>query len=77
MGRVTAMGCALTGVVGAFLVGQDPLAATVAAHACFGRAGEIAAERAEGPGSFGPALMDALHAMTPDRLDAEARIEAV
>ena len=40
MGRVTAMGCALTGVVGAFLVRQDPFAATVAAHACFGRAGD-------------------------------------
>lgn len=77
MGRVTAMGCALTGVVGAFLVRQDPFAATVAAHACFGRAGEIAAHRADGPGSFGPALMDALSAMTPERLDAEARIEAV
>ncbi|WP_420565887.1 hydroxyethylthiazole kinase [Thalassobaculum sp.] len=77
MGRVTAMGCALTGVVGAFLVGQDPFAATVAAHACFGRAGEIAADRADGPGSFGPALMDALSEMTPEQLDAEARIEAV
>lgn len=77
MGRVTAMGCALTGVVGAFLVGQDPFPATVAAHSCFGRAGAIAAAAAEGPGSFGPALMDALYALTPDQFDAEAGIEAL
>lgn len=77
MGRVTAMGCALTGVVGAFLVGQKPFEATVAAHACFGLAGAIAAARAGGPGSFGPALLDTLHAMTPEQLDAEAGIAAV
>lgn len=77
MGRVTAMGCALTGIVGAFLVGQEPFEATVAAHACFARAGEISAGQAAGPGSFGPALMDALHLLTPERLDAEAKIETV
>lgn len=74
MPRITALGCSLTGVVGAFLVGQPALQATVAALAYYGLAGEIAAETAAGPGSFAVAFLDALHRITPDRLSAGARI---
>ena len=76
MGRVTAMGCSLNGVIAAFCVGQPPLDATTAALAAYGLAGEIAGERATGPGSFQPAFLDALHALSPEALDAGARIEA-
>ncbi|MFG6139337.1 hydroxyethylthiazole kinase [Halomonas sp. B23F22_10] len=69
MPRVTTMGCALTGVVGAFLAGaEDPFAATVAALAAYAAAGESAAESAAGPGSFAVAFLDALYALDPDTL---------
>ena len=74
MPRITALGCSLTGVVGAFIVGQPAAEATVAALAFFGLAGEIAASTAAGPGSFQVAFLDALWQMTPEMLTARARI---
>jgi hydroxyethylthiazole kinase len=65
MARVTALGCALTGIVGAFLaVTPDAFAATGAAVAVYGVAGEMAAEQATRPGSFRVAFLDALDAVT-------------
>ncbi|WP_339948924.1 hydroxyethylthiazole kinase [uncultured Albimonas sp.] len=76
MPKVTALGCSLTGVVAAFVAtGEDPLAATAAALAFYGLAGERAATGAAGPGSFAVAFIDALHALSPADLDAGARIE--
>ena len=67
MARVTAIGCALSGVVGAFAgVEGDAFAATAAALAIYGVAGEIAADRAQGPGSFRVAFLDALDAVGAD-----------
>ncbi len=78
MPRVTATGCALTGLVGAFLaVERDAMAATIAALATMAAAGERAARGAEGPGSFAVRLMDALAAVDADALEADARLEAV
>ncbi|MEQ5870747.1 hydroxyethylthiazole kinase [Sagittula sp. NFXS13] len=74
MTRVTALGCALTGVVGAFITSGSIFDSTVAALAYYGLAGEIAAKTAHGPGSFQPAFLDALYAMTGPDLDAAARI---
>jgi len=74
MPRVTALGCALTGIVGAFCVGQEPFAATVAALAFYGLAGEEAGAVAAGPGSFQVAFLDALAALTPEALTSRARI---
>lgn len=74
MPRVTVMGCSLTGVVAAFAVGQPLLDATVGALAAFGHAGAVAAERSQGPGSFVPAFIDALAWLTPESLDAAARV---
>ncbi|MEN9409640.1 MAG: hypothetical protein RL216_1614 [Pseudomonadota bacterium] len=76
MPRVTALGCSLTGVVGAFLVGQPTLEATVAALAFYGLAGERAAAGAAGPGSFAVDFVDALHALTAKELTAGARVAA-
>ncbi|MBX3502414.1 MAG: hydroxyethylthiazole kinase [Alphaproteobacteria bacterium] len=62
MPRVTALGCALTAIIGAFLaVGDDPLHSAAVATALFGLAGEIAGQEALGPGSLRVGLMDALH----------------
>ncbi len=76
MTRVTALGCSLNGVIAAFCVSQSPLEATAAALAFYGLAGEIAAKASQGPGSFQPAFIDALHALDPAALTSGARITA-
>ena len=64
MTRVTALGCALTGITGAFLaVEPEPLLASAYALALFGLAGEMAASGAIGPGTLRVRLMDALHVL--------------
>jgi len=78
MGHVTGTGCAATVLVAAFCaVEADPAVAAAGALAYFGIAGERAAERAAGPGSFQVALYDALAAISPAELAAAARIREV
>ncbi len=74
MPRVTATGCALTAVVGAFAaVSQDdPYAAAVAALSCFGIAGQRAHAQAQGPGSFAWRFLDALAGLETDCLTRES-----
>jgi len=73
MSRVTAMGCAGSALVCAALaVEADVHVATFSALAAFGVAGELAARRADGPGSFAIAIIDALHSL--DRADLRARL---
>jgi hydroxyethylthiazole kinase len=74
MQRVTAMGCAGSALVGACCaVEADPWLATVAALIAFGVAGEVAAERAQGPGSFAIAIIDALYHLQPATLRTRAK----
>lgn len=69
MERVTAMGCSLTAVMGAFAaVEPDPFQAALAALLVYAEAGEIAAQDASGPGSFAVHFLDALAAIEPDDL---------
>ncbi|MFC4243864.1 hydroxyethylthiazole kinase [Gryllotalpicola reticulitermitis] len=73
--RVTGGGCALGAVIAAFAaVEADMLAATVAAVTAYNLAAEDAATRATGPGSFAVGFLDALAALTPDALQAGARL---
>ena len=77
MPRVTALGCALNGVIAAFLVRQAALPATVAALAYYGLAGERAAAAlgvSAGPGSFQVAFLDALYALSPKEVTQMARV---
>jgi hydroxyethylthiazole kinase len=61
MTRVTALGCAASAVIGAFLtVEPDPLEAAAQGLAVFGLAGERAAAVAAGPGSLRWRLVDEL-----------------
>ncbi|SEA54106.1 hydroxyethylthiazole kinase [Rubrimonas cliftonensis] len=77
MTRVTALGCALSAMVGAFLAtGRPPLEATAAALAYYGLAGARAAREASGPGSFAPLFLDALAGLDP-AADAGALAAAV
>jgi len=74
MARVTAMGCAASALVGAFLaVESDPLVATAAALLAFGVAGEVAGAEARGPGSFAVGIVDALYVLDRDTLIGKAR----
>ena len=67
MTRVTAVGCSLSAIVGAFVATTaDPVDAAVAAVAVTGIAGELAARDAALPGSFRVAFLDRLASVDGD-----------
>lgn len=76
MPKVTALGCSLTALVGAFAAvsPDEPFEATVAALATFAAAGELAERDAGGPGSFAFRFLDSLHGLKPESLEANSRI---
>lgn len=75
MGRMIGSGCMLTAVIGCFLaVARVPFDAALAAVACFDVAGELAAERAGGPGTLKPLLIDALSDLDRNALEARLRV---
>ncbi len=76
MPQVTALGCSLTCLVGAFAaINPDaPFEATIAALAVFAVAGEAAATEAQGPGSFSVRFLDSLARVDGAFLDRHARI---
>ncbi|OPY35705.1 MAG: Hydroxyethylthiazole kinase [Methanoregula sp. PtaU1.Bin051] len=75
MGRMSGTGCMAASMTGAFAaVTKDHVAATAAALAAFGIAGERAAAHASGPYSFRIALVDGVSALIPDDLGKMAKI---
>lgn len=75
MRQTTAMGCAGTALIAAFAaLDDDPLMAATGGLLVLGVAGEIAAAQANGPGSFVPAFLDTLAALTPEQLTKTARL---
>lgn len=75
MARVSGLGCALTALCSAFAAdAEDIHGACVAALACYGVAGEMAARAAPLPGGFAVAFLDALAALDAGTLDGAARI---
>ncbi|MFB3779213.1 MAG: hydroxyethylthiazole kinase [Bryobacteraceae bacterium] len=76
MPRVTGLGCTATALTGAFAaVNPDPLRAAAHAMATLGIAGEMAAERAEGPGSLQMHLLDALYRIEESDIRQRLRME--
>lgn len=76
MTRVTGMGCTATAILGACLaVESDPLAAAAHGLVLIGIAGELAAARAHGPGSFQVELLDALWRLDPEIIAARAKVQ--
>ncbi len=73
MPKVTALGCSLTALVGAYAAFAPNLDATVAAFTHFAEAGEKAGAGATGPGGFSVAFLDQLHILQPGDLD-EGRV---
>ena len=77
LATITGSGCMATAVTGCFLAVRPdaPLAAAAEALVAFGVAGEDAARKAKGPGSFHVALYDALYDLDPAKLDGRAKVE--
>lgn len=76
MTRVTGMGCAASAITGAFAaVNPSPLHAAAHAMAVMGLAGEIAVARAQGPGTFFPHFLDALHGLDESDIARGLRME--
>ncbi|RVU35037.1 hydroxyethylthiazole kinase [Hwanghaeella grinnelliae] len=76
MDRVTAMGCAETALVGAFLaVAPTPFAAVAQSILVFNIAGETAAAKCDGPGSFQAALLDALYTLSATDIEERSKVE--
>ena len=75
MARVTAMGCAGSALLAAFLaVESDAWMASSCALLALGVAGEVAAVRARGPGSFAVEILDAVHGLDRKVLAARAKV---
>ncbi|MBM3526992.1 MAG: hydroxyethylthiazole kinase [Alphaproteobacteria bacterium] len=75
MTKVTAMGCAGSAMVAACLaVEPDAFRATASALIVMGVAGELAAKRARGPGSFAVEILDAVHGLNRRTLLAKAKV---
>lgn len=77
MARVTAIGCAESALLAALVaVEPDALKATASALLIFGIAGEIAGETANGPGSFGVHILDALFNLDRTTIRARAKVSS-
>lgn len=75
MASVTGTGCMATAVIASFAaIEEDPLLAAASALAIYGLAGEQAAARAAGPGTFPPHLFDALAGIAADSIRKGAKI---
>lgn len=74
MAAVTGTGCLSGALVAAFLAVEASPRAVAAAVLALGVAAEKAAAGARGPGSFEPALLDALHALSAEDIATRARI---
>ncbi len=76
MPRVTGLGCTASALTGAFAaVNPSPLEAAAHAMAVMGVAGEIAATRSAGPGSFQVNFLDALYLLQEADIRARLKME--
>ena len=75
MPLVTGMGCSASAVTGAYAACTTPLVAAAASMAVFASAGEKAATKAAGPGTFLPHFLDDLYAVEAE--DAAKRVKVV
>jgi hydroxyethylthiazole kinase len=76
MPRVTGLGCTASALSGAFAaVERDPWVAATQAMVTMGIAGEIAAEKASGPGTLQLHFLDALYGLTGDVIAKRMRAE--
>ena len=75
MPKVTGLGCTASALCGAFAaVNPDCFTATTAAMAVMGIAGEIAAEKAQGPASLQVHFLDTLFKLTGEEIEQRLKI---
>ncbi len=75
MSTMTGTGCMLAAMIAAFVACEkDFFLATVAAVAGFGIAGEQAAKKSIGPGTFKVAFLDSLYSLTPEQIASGIRM---
>ncbi len=72
----TALGCSLSGLVGAFVAVAPAFEGTVAALTVYAAAGAVAGKRVKGPGFLPQELCDALYALDLEDIEANAAIRA-
>jgi hydroxyethylthiazole kinase len=76
MSSIVGTGCMAASVIGAFAsVECDYPLAAASALVCFGIAGELAAPRSQGPGTFKEHFFDALYNLDRETIDRMARVE--
>jgi hydroxyethylthiazole kinase len=76
MSRVVAVGCAQGALMAALAsVAESPRDAALAALVWFGVAGEHAATKAKGPGTFQPLFLDALYTLSTSQISHAARMK--
>jgi len=76
MPRVTGLGCTATAICGAFAaVNRDPFEAALGACVAMKVAGEMAAEKASGPGTLQLYFYDALYAMGEKDIRQRLKVE--
>ncbi|NQT85973.1 hydroxyethylthiazole kinase [bacterium] len=75
MPRVTGLGCTASALTGAFAaVDASPIEAAAHAMAVMGIAGELAAEKADGPGTLQLHFLDALYGLSDDDVASRLRM---
>lgn len=78
MAKVTGMGCTATAITGAFLaVNLESLTAAAHAMAVMGITGELAAEKAAGPGSLQMHFLDALYNLKKVDIEEKLKLKKV
>lgn len=76
MAKVTGMGCTATAIIGAFVaVAETVFDGVVSAMAIMGIAGEMAAEKATGPGTFQVAFYDALYQIDAEEISSKLNLQ--
>lgn len=76
MGCLVGTGCMAASIIGAFAgVEKDYAKAAACALACYGIAGELAAAKSQGPGSFHEHFYDEAYNLNSDKIKKMAKVE--
>jgi len=78
MGNIVGTGCMASSVIGSFAgVEKDYTLASVAALSCFGMAGELAAIKSNGPGSYKERFYDEVFNLSPKTIKEMNKVDEV
>ena len=78
MGCIVGTGCMAASIIGAFAgVEKDYAKAAAYALACYGIAGELAASKSKGPGTFKENFYDEAYNLNAEKIERMARVEDI